>query len=108
MARGKLPQCGLVRDHLGRWLMGFTTKVGSTDSFAAELWGLRKGLQLCKGKGFSRIIVELDSEAVVAVMRRGLNPGDTTSTLIMDCMCLANSFDSVVFNHTFKGRECLR
>lgn len=28
---------GLIRDHKGHWLVGFTVKIGKTDSFSAEL-----------------------------------------------------------------------
>ena len=38
---------GVVRDEHGNWVAGFTRHIGATNSFAAELWGLRDGLLLC-------------------------------------------------------------
>ena len=38
---------GLIRDEFGNWVIGFSRKIGRTDSFIAELWALRDGLQLC-------------------------------------------------------------
>lgn len=32
---------GLIRDHNGCWITGFKMKIGTVDSFLAELWGLR-------------------------------------------------------------------
>ena len=31
---------GLLRDHHGRWKIGFAKKVGCTSTFVAELWGI--------------------------------------------------------------------
>ena len=37
---------GVVRDEHGHWVAGFARHVGTTNSLAAELWGLRDGLLL--------------------------------------------------------------
>ena len=37
---------GCEHEH-GSWVVGFTRHVGATNSFAAELWGLRDGLLFC-------------------------------------------------------------
>ena len=44
---------GVVRDEHGSWVAGFTRHVGATNSFAAELWGLRDGLLLCSSLNIS-------------------------------------------------------
>ena len=42
-----LAGCGvLIRDEHGAWLAGFSRNIGSTTSYATELWGLRDGLAL--------------------------------------------------------------
>ncbi|XP_019191285.1 PREDICTED: uncharacterized protein LOC109185792 [Ipomoea nil] len=61
---------GLIRDDHGRWVMGFATKVGFTDSFSAELWGLREGVRLYLREGIDKVWVEMYSAAVVATMNR--------------------------------------
>ena len=38
---------GLIRDDQGNWLGGFLRHIGHTNSFIAEVWALRDGLQLC-------------------------------------------------------------
>ena len=44
---------GLVRDEHGNWVAGFTRHIGTTNIFAAELWGLRDGLLLCRSLNIS-------------------------------------------------------
>ena len=37
---------GLIRDHRGEWLKGFSREIGSTTNVIAEFWALRDGLLL--------------------------------------------------------------
>ena len=60
---------GVVRDDCGNWLAGCTRHIGATDSFAAELWGLRDGLSLCRSLNITCLVVELDAQTVVDVLR---------------------------------------
>nr|GLL25228.1 uncharacterized protein LOC109163410 [Ipomoea trifida] len=91
---------GLFRDHKGSWILGFMSKIGDTNSFAAELWGLREGLRLAKARGFDKVIFELDSEAVINAMRREEDPGKPTSTLIQDFNFLRGCMREIKFSHT--------
>nr|GLL45311.1 putative late blight resistance protein homolog R1A-4 isoform X1 [Ipomoea trifida] len=70
------------------WLKGFATKVGLTDSFSAELCGLREGLRLCLGEGFDSVWVEMDLAAVVSILNGGLSREETIGSLIKDCLGL--------------------
>lgn len=54
---------GVVRDGHKDWVAGFTRHIGATNSFAAELWGLRDGLILCFSLNISCLIVELESDS---------------------------------------------
>ena len=56
---------GVIRDSLGNWVVGFARKLGSANSFTAEVWALRDGLMLCLQRNFSAIIVEIDAKALV-------------------------------------------
>nr|GMD37695.1 LINE-type retrotransposon LIb DNA [Ipomoea batatas] len=98
---------GLARDHLGDWLYGFITKIGATNSFAAELWGLREGLRLAKTKGFRRVVLEMDSESVVALLNGDLDDHECYSTLIKDCRFLLDSFEQRRLQHILReGNKC--
>ncbi|XP_019160459.1 PREDICTED: uncharacterized protein LOC109157030 [Ipomoea nil] len=79
----------------------------SNEGFFAELWGLRKGLRLAKARGVNRVIFELDSESVVAVMRDTDEDMTNASILINDCKFLAKHFDDIIFQHTLReGNKC--
>ncbi|XP_019158195.1 PREDICTED: uncharacterized protein LOC109154910 [Ipomoea nil] len=98
---------GVIRDEHGRWVKGFSTKVGATDSFSAELWGLREGLRLCLSEGIEKIWVEMDSATVVAIMNNGTCKGETVVALIKDCFDLINKFNTVRISHIMReGNQC--
>ena len=59
---------GVIRDDYGQWISGFTKRIGITNSFIAELWGLREGLIMCCDLNISSLIVELDARAVVDLL----------------------------------------
>ena len=54
----------MVRDDASRWVMGFSRSIGMTNSFAAELWGLREGLLLCSNH-INALEVKLDAKSIV-------------------------------------------
>ena len=56
---------GLIRDSWGNWVTGFTRKLGSANSFIAEVWTLRDGLMLCVQRKLPIVIVEIDVKALV-------------------------------------------
>uniref|UniRef100_A0A2N9EFE1 Reverse transcriptase domain-containing protein n=1 Tax=Fagus sylvatica TaxID=28930 RepID=A0A2N9EFE1_FAGSY len=59
---------GLIRDSNGNWVRGFSRFIGTTNSFAAELWGLRDGLELARKLDIAKLIVEVDAKAVVDII----------------------------------------
>ncbi|GKU90274.1 hypothetical protein SLEP1_g4283 [Rubroshorea leprosula] len=52
---------GLIRDHGGQWIHGFTVNIGPQSSFMAELWPCRAGLQLASMLGVTHLTLEMDS-----------------------------------------------
>nr|GMC91161.1 LINE-type retrotransposon LIb DNA [Ipomoea batatas] len=81
---------GLFRDHKGSWILGFMSKIGDTNSFAAELWDLREGLRLAKAR------------AVINAMRREEDPRKPSSTLIQDFNFLRGCMREIKFSHTLR------
>lgn len=59
---------GLIRDHEGNWLVGFTKKLGVCSPFIAELWGLYKGIKLCLCNNWYSVVVQIDAAEVVNVL----------------------------------------
>lgn len=71
------------------------------------LWGLREGLRLLAGMDVRRVLVELDSEAVVNIMKGGLEFNDNHSTLVNDCIQLAKRIRIDKFLHVLReGNKC--
>ena len=49
---------GVIRDDCGNWISGFTKRIGITNSFIAEMWGLREGLIMCCNLNIASLIVD--------------------------------------------------
>lgn len=90
-----------MRDHNGNWLWGFTVNIGYTDMFTAELWGLREGPRLLDGKGISKVVIKLDSEAVIMMIKEGMEMKDSRSVLVQDCIEMARRNKFEIFHHVF-------
>ncbi|OUZ99762.1 Ribonuclease H domain [Macleaya cordata] len=61
---------GLLRDHIGKPICGFVSKVPQEGSFYVELWAIWRGLILALGQGHKAIWVESDSLSAVNVINR--------------------------------------
>lgn len=98
---------GVVRNHLGEWIQGFTANIGIASSFEAELWGLLYGLRLCRTLLVPSLVVELDSAAIVSLL--GCDGAPTTRilcTLLVECVAILRSLlPNVSVRHTVAGRE---
>lgn len=74
-----------MRDEDGRWVAGFSRRIGVTTSFVAELWGLREGLILCSNLNIQSLIVELDAKAVVDVFLNPNYQNNAISPILDNC-----------------------
>ena len=65
---------GLVfRNHKGHILIISAGSLGHSTNNNAELWGLLNGLCLARDHGFTKLIVEGDSQLIIKILRRMLN-----------------------------------
>ncbi|PKI70753.1 hypothetical protein CRG98_008845 [Punica granatum] len=55
---------GVLQDAKGQWILRFSCRIGVARSDEAELQAVLDGLKLCKERGYTRVIVELDSRDV--------------------------------------------
>ncbi|KAK6938188.1 Ribonuclease H domain [Dillenia turbinata] len=60
---------GILRNARGEWVVGFSISVGTCLVLAAELWGVREGLNLASRKGLRNIELEVDSAAMIVDAR---------------------------------------
>ena len=56
---------GLLRNSDGRWLQGYSRKIGACDALSAEMWGMYLGMKLAWRQGFHHLQVESDSKMLV-------------------------------------------
>ena len=54
---------------LGAWVGSFNRAIGFTHSLAVELWGLRDGLTLAKSLNIKKLMIEIDAQAVVDIIK---------------------------------------
>ena len=95
----------MIRDHTGSWFKGFSRNIGTTNSLAAELWGLRDGLVLAHQHNIKKLIIELDAKAVLDLIQ----PENLTScshhpygALISDCSSLIQKLEDIRIQHIFR------
>ena len=93
---------GLIRDDYGNWVMGFSRKIGRVDSFVAEIWALRDGLQLCRQLNIDAVVIELDAKSLVDVLNNSSYCNIVISPLLDDCKLLIDQFPQVCVEHTFR------
>ena len=95
--------CGVVvRDEHGSWVAGFTRHVGATNSFAAELWGLRDGLVLCSSLNISCLTIEIDAKVIVDVLQNSNYVNHIVSPILDDCRNLMTRFQQVQVKHCYR------
>lgn len=93
---------GLIRDEAGNWVIGFSGRIGKADSFVAEIWALRDGLQLCHQMNVSAVMIELDAKALVDVLNNSAHCNSVISPLLDDCKLLISQFFQFCVKHTYQ------
>ncbi|KAK9997522.1 hypothetical protein SO802_022208 [Lithocarpus litseifolius] len=86
---------------------GFSRHIGSTSSFIVELWGLREGLLLCCNLNIESLVVDLDAQAMVDVLKNNAYANNVISPILDDCRHLAARFQRIHFNHCYRqANQC--
>ena len=93
---------GVVRDWIGRWIVGFTRKIGITTGLLAELWAIRDGLMLCIERNFSKVEVELDAKAVVDMLIDLQYDNMSISSILEDCKLLVSQIPQTKIKHCYR------
>jgi len=77
---GKAGGGGLICNHHGEWVCGYSRAIGHTTSVAAELRALRDGINLCVELNLLSVLIELDAKLVVELLQKdegSFNSNDT-------------------------------
>ena len=98
---GKVGGGGLIRDHQGNWIRGYTRPLGNTSNFIAELWALRDGLTIAKELEINNLIVEMDALSVVMLMNNS-STNLLMEPLLFDYRNLLKDIPNKRIVHTFR------
>ena len=97
---------GLIRDDQANWIMGYSRKIGKTNSFLAETWALHDGLLLCNQLNLNAAMVELDAKALIDALKNPSYASTIVSSLFDDCRRLAAQIPHLSIKHIY--REAIR
>lgn len=106
----KVAGCGgLIRDESGRWITGFTRKLGTCSAIKAELWAALTGLKLATMKNLQNVMVECDSSAAVRLLNQLKSDGitDAGSVLIANIGREMAKIPRLIISHVYReGNIC--
>lgn len=98
---------GVIRDEEGNWVIGYARKIGSANSFQAELWTLRDVLFMCLQPHSQAVIIEMDAKAIIDAFSHQNNSNSIISSLIDDCRQLVTQIPQSRFRHVYsKANKC--
>ncbi|RYR54403.1 hypothetical protein Ahy_A06g029675 [Arachis hypogaea] len=93
---------GIFRNHLGRYMLGFSCNLDSCSITHAELWGIVKGLQITIAQNFQHIIIESDSWSAINFIKKDYPVSHSVRPLLEDINILASRLQHVIWNHTLR------
>ena len=97
---------GLIRDHNGSWICGFSQNVGFASSVLAEHWALKDGLSLVTSVGFSNVLIKLDAPVAPSFNQDSIfHPW--LMNIVDDCRSLLLQISNYRMSHIFhEGNKC--
>ncbi|GAU24368.1 hypothetical protein TSUD_390770 [Trifolium subterraneum] len=100
---GEVAGCGgLFRDSDGRWIKGYTKKIGTCDALHVEMWGLYLGLDMAWREHFSHLIVESDSKILIDMISDNFKFNGNIPILVQRIMKLLKMNWHVRINHNWR------
>jgi ribonuclease HI len=93
---------GIIRGNQGEWLGGYAKCVGLCSAFVAELWGVLEGLRCVRRLGFMNVELNIDSVAVVQVLKERRFNSSLGSALIKQIWKLLDMDWNIEIFHTYR------
>jgi ribonuclease HI len=93
---------GIIRNNRGDWLGGFAKHIGTCSAFTAELWGVLEGLSYAWSMGFKLVELDVDSVAVVKVIKTGVTTSVAGVSLIKSIRRLLEQGWEVKITHSYR------
>ena len=94
---------GVLRDHRGQWITGFSLHGGFASNNMDELAAVKKGLEMAWNKGYKLLHLELDSKVVLSwLTNQNMNYPTNLLPLICDCRNLLHQEREVHVHHVYR------
>ena len=93
---------GVICNHLGEWVGGFSRAIDATISVQAELRALKNGLELAIDLGILNLEIEMDSLVAVELANSIATPNIFLSAIVTDCRSLIERFELCSLKHIFR------
>jgi ribonuclease HI len=93
---------GVIRNHVGDWVGGFSRAICVTTSVQAELRVLKDGLKLVIDLGILNFEIEMHSLVAVELVNSITSPNAFLSTIVTDCRSLMERFETCSLKHIFR------
>jgi ribonuclease HI len=93
---------GIIRGNQGEWLGGYAKCVGLCSAFVAELWGVLEGLRCVRRLGFMNVELNIDSVAVVQVLKERRFNSSLGGALIKQIWKLLDMDWNIEIFHTYR------
>ena len=103
---GKAGGGGILRDCNGLWIKGYARSIGFATTIIAEFWALRDGLKLALNEGIQRLIVELDANVVVDLIKTNAATNKPYAPLLYDCRYLLTRLTQAQVVHVYREGNC--
>lgn len=105
-SRGEAACGGVIRGHIGEWIMGFSQKLNVLLPVRTELIAIREGLTLCWELGIRQLVLESDAkQAVDGILAKELVYG--CNAIMKDIADLLSRDWEVVIKHIYReGNQC--
>jgi ribonuclease HI len=98
---------GVIRNHVGDWVGGFSRAISITTSVQAELRAFKDGLNLAIDLGILNLKIEMDSLVAIECVNSITTPNVFLSTIVTDCRPLMERFEICSLKHIFReGNGC--
>jgi ribonuclease HI len=106
--KGELAGCGgILRQSDGRWIKGFSRKIGACDALHAEMWGLYLGLDMAWSEGLSHVIIESDSKVLIDMVTNNCKINGTIPSLVRRIQeILQRDWHTQVIHTWREGNRC--
>ncbi|KAF7805280.1 non-LTR retroelement reverse transcriptase-like [Senna tora] len=93
---------GVLRDEQGRWIKGFTKKMGRGNSNLAEAWAVLTGLKMAWDMKIDRIHVEADSLNIVNMIKDGVDVAHPLGVIVDKIREFCAKDWAVYIDHVFR------